>query len=265
MFSDTARIGRSVWRHREFAVAMAVRDMKGGHRGAVLGMAWLVLRPLVQIGAYLFIVMKVFRVSLAEFDTTSQFLVHVLAGMVAWLALQRCLEEAPSLVRDRMEVIKQVTYPVETLPLSAAIPALIPATLVLLVLVAVLAGSGRVPANVAAFPLAVVLLAGFMTGVSWVLMIAGAVLRDLKEITVVLLGLAVYASPVFLTERMVSPQVWTVIQLNPLSHAVLCFQDVFTGTFHPWSWMLFAFMAAALLLLGAWLTSKAKLALAELY
>jgi lipopolysaccharide transport system permease protein len=265
MFSDAVTIGRSVWRHRQFAVAMAVRDMKGSLHGAVLGTAWLVIRPMVQIGAYLFIVLKVFRVSLAEFETASQYLVHVLSGMLAWVALQRCLEEAPSLVRDRMEVIKQITYPVETLPASAVIPSLIPPAVVLLALVALLAGGARVPANLAGLPLAVLLLAGFMTGASWLLMIAGAVLRDLKEIIGVLMGLAVYASPVFITERMVTPPVWTAIQANPLSHVVFCFQDVFTGTLHPWSWMLFALMTAGTLVLGAWLTSKAKLALAEIY
>lgn len=265
MLSTAARIGRSAWRHREFALAMALRDMKGGHRGAVLGMAWLVIRPLVQLGVYLFIVLKIFRVSLVEFATPEQFLVHVLAGMVAWLALQRCLEEAPSLMRERMEIIKQVDYPVETLPLSAVLPALIPAAVALALLAVLLAAGGRLPAGLAAFPLAIVLLAGFMTGASWVLMIVGAVLRDMKEVTVVLLGLAVYVSPVLLTERMVSPRVWTVIQMNPLAHPVLCFQDVFTGTYHPWSWALFALMSAGLLLLGAWLTSKAKLALAEIY
>jgi lipopolysaccharide transport system permease protein len=244
---------------------MAVRDMKGSHRAALLGMTWLVIRPAVMIAAYLFIVLKVFRVSSPEFETTGQYLVHVLAGMVAWVGLQRCLEEAPSLVRDRMEVLKQVTYPVETLPLSAVIPAVIPSTVVLLALAALLAVEGKLPGNLVALPLALALLAGFMMGASWVLMIAGAVLRDLKEIIAVLMSLAVYASPVFLTERMVGPQVWSVVQANPLSHAVFCFQDVFTGTFHPWSWMLFALMTTVLLVMGAWLTGKAKLALAEIY
>jgi lipopolysaccharide transport system permease protein len=265
MLSDAARIGHSVWRHRQFALAMAVRDLKGSHRGSVLGMAWLVIRPAVVIAAYLFIVLKVFRVSLPEFDTTAQYLVHVLSGMVAWVGLQRCFEEAPVLVRDRMEVLKQITYPVETLPFSAVVPALIPSAVVLLALVALLAVEGRFPANAAAFPLALALLAGFMTGASWVLMIAGAVLRDLKEIIAVLMGLAVYASPIFFTERMVGPRVWTVIEANPLSHIVFCFQDVFTGTAHPWSWTLFALMAAGLLVLGAWLTGKVKLVLAEIY
>lgn len=247
-----------------FAKAMAAREMKGLYQGAVLGLAWLVIRPLVQVLAYILIVSYVFGVRIGPAAGPVDYAIHVLSGLFAWQAVQRSLEEAPSLVRDRIEILKQVIYPIETLPITAMLSSGVGPAIVLVAYVALAAATGQLAWTIVLLPIPLALLALFILGASWVLMVVGAVLKDLREMISVVLGLLVYFSPVLLTKEMVGERLWSLVLLNPLAHIVIAFRDVLTGTFHPTSWTIFAASAAAALLLGGWLVQRTKLAINEL-
>jgi lipopolysaccharide transport system permease protein len=247
-----------------FAKAMAAREMKGLYQGAVLGLAWLIIRPLVQVVAYVVIVSYVFGVRIGPAAGPVDYAIHVLSGLFAWQAVQRSLEEAPSLVRDRIEILKQVIYPIETLPITAMLSSGLGPAIVLAAYLVLAAATGQLSWTIVLLPIPLALLAGFILGASWILMVIGAVLKDLREMVSVVLGLLVYVSPVLLSEEMVGERLWSIILLNPLAHIVISFRDVLTGGFHPTSWAVFAASAAFALLLGGWLVQRTKLAINEL-
>src|SRR5262249_24719411 len=152
---------------------------------------------------------------------------YVLSGLIPWQMVHRSLVESTSLARDRMEILKQVIYPVETLPVTALLTSL-PAPAVSVTLYFVLAASsGKLALSMLGLPLVLLLLAMFQVGCAWVLMVAGVVFKDLREVLVMLLGLLVYFSPVLVSENIVGPTIWKLILvLNPLSHIVIAFRDV---------------------------------------
>ena len=83
-------------------------------------------------------------------------------------------------------------------------------------------------------------------------------LKDLREVVTIILGLLVYVSPVLLSEAMVGEKLWAVVMLNPLSHVIVCFRDVFQGEFHAASWALFVAMAGLAVVTGAWVIGRTK-------
>jgi lipopolysaccharide transport system permease protein len=256
-------VPRSLIANWAFARAMAARDLKGLNKGAILGLAWIVVRPLIQVTAYVVIVTYVFGARLGPDAGALDYALYVLPGLIAWQAMQRTLEEAPSLIRDRMEVLKQVVYPVETLPLTAMLSSLLgPAVALALYLVLALA-SGALPWSAILLPLPVALLVVTMLGASYLFMVVGVLLKDLREIVAVLLGLMIYFSPVLLSPEMVGDRIWSLILLNPLSHVVICFRDVLRGGFHPESWVVFSATAGIVFALGALLIHRAKLTINE--
>ena len=242
---------------------MAMREMQGMHRGALLGVAWLVLRPLIQVTFFVVIIAYVFRVQLGEGVGTFDYTLYVLSGLIVWQSLQRALEEAPSLVRDRMEFLKQTVYPLETLPLTGlVINALSPAAgfAVYLVLAIV---NGSFAWTILLLPIPVALLIAFVMGMSWMMMIVGVMVKDLREIVSVILALLIYVSPVLISEKMVTPFVWDLLLLNPLAHIIICFRDVLFGAFHSISWIIFSAMTFFSLLIGAWVVHRMKLYINE--
>ncbi len=243
--------------------AMAVRELKGSKRGTILGLAWLVLRPFINAGAYVVIVSFVFRAQLAPGAGPFDYALYVLAGLFVWQILQAGLEEATSLIRQRMDIIRDVVYPIETLPITAfVVSAVGPATLLAVYLV-LAALTGRLGWTVLLLPVPFALLLAMLLGMSWMLMVLGVVLRDLREIIAILLSLMIYLSPVLLSPAMVPPQLWSIIMLNPLAHPIIAFRDVLEGGFHPESWAIFVALALASLAAGGWLITRAKVAINE--
>ena len=51
--------------------------------------------------------------------------------------------------------------------------------------------------------------------------------------------------------------------MNPLTHVVICFRDVFGCEFHFVSWFVFAGMALSAMAIGAWLLTFFRLRVAE--
>jgi lipopolysaccharide transport system permease protein len=261
--SAIVSVPRSLLANWTFARAMAARDLKGLNKGAVLGLAWIVIRPLIQVAAYVVIVTYVFGARLGPDAGPLDYALYVLPGLIAWQAMQRTLEEAPSLIRDRMEVLKQVVYPVETLPLTAMFSSLLgPAVALALYLMLALAQQ-QLPWSALLLPLPLALLVVMMLGASYLFMVAGVLLKDLREIVGVLLGLMIYFSPVLLSPEMVGERIWSLIMLNPLAHVVICFRDVLRGGFHPESWLVFAAGAAIVFALGSLVIHRAKLTINE--
>jgi len=123
--------------------------------------------------------------------------------------------------------------------------------------------AGALHPAVVLLPVPLALLALLLLGLSWIFSIAGVLLKDLREVIAIVLGLLVYLSPVVLHESMVGERLWRLVLLNPLAHVVVCFRDVFQGDFHPLSWGLFLAMTALALGAGAWVMGRAKVLINE--
>ena len=262
--SPTLGVYRSLAANWSFAKAMAAREMRALYQGSLLGLAWLIIRPLIQVVAYVAIVSYVFGVRLGPTAGPVDYALHVLSGLFAWQAVQRSLEEAPSLVRDRIEILKQVIYPIETLPVTAMMSSLLGPAVVFAVYLAMASVTGQLSWTIVLLPFPLALMILFILGSSWILMVVGAIVKDLREMIAVVLGLLVYFSPVLLTKEMVGERLWTLVLLNPLAHVVICFRDVLTGSLHPTSWTVFAVSAGMVFLVGGWLIQRTKLAINEL-
>jgi lipopolysaccharide transport system permease protein len=241
----------SVARNRELVMELGMCDLKARNQGAVLGWAWIVIRPFVQTLAYVAVVSVLAGAAGRGNDGALQYALYVLSGLIPWQILTSSLESAPSLIRDRTELVKQVVFPIETLPLTGFITGTCGAMVSLVTYLALLAGTGSLKWSVLLVPIPLVLVAVLSVGLAWFAMILGVVLKDLREIVALGLALAVYLTPVIIREETASPRIWQIVLCNPLSHVVICFRDVYQGSWHPVSWAIFAGLALCAVLIGA--------------
>tara|TARA_A100000171_G_C2126093_1_gene143600 strand:- start:224 stop:1030 length:807 start_codon:yes stop_codon:yes gene_type:complete len=253
----------NLYANRVLAFEMAKRDLYSLNKGAFLGAFWLVIRPLIQVAVYVTLVSIIFNVSTGEDSGPFDYAMYVLAGMPPWQVLTKAFEEAPSLIRGRLELVKQVIYPIETLPLTAMAIGSVGALINILVLFLLMGFSGELRWAVLLLPIPIVITMGFAVGVSWIAMVAGIIIKDLREIVSVVLGLLVYLSPVVVKEEMVSERVWGFIEYNPLTHFVLIFRDPLEGTFHGLSYVIAVLLAISSLLIGGFVITKTKLKINE--
>ena len=246
-----------------FARAMAARELKGANKGAILGIAWLVARPLIQVTVYTIMITYVFGARLGPNAGPYDYVLFLLSGLFGWQMLQRGLEDSTSLIRDRMEILKQVIYPIETLPVTTFLISSIGPLVILAVYLLMAAVAGKLSWTIVMLPLPISLLLLLLLGLSWIFMVIGVLFKDLREIIAVVLGLAIYISPVLLSPTMVPARVWKLMMLNPMSHVVIAFRDVFDGDFHPLSWAIFVTGAVVAFILGTLVITRAKVTINE--
>src|SRR6266849_3210003 len=101
---------RSMVKNREFIRETVLHEFRTRNRGSALGCLWLVLRPLVETAAYVAVISLLLRAALPSTGGTFDYAVYVLSGMIPWQILTKTLAEAPSLIRERMDMVKQVIY-----------------------------------------------------------------------------------------------------------------------------------------------------------
>jgi lipopolysaccharide transport system permease protein len=249
--------------HRELLWEMGLHELKTINKGSFIGWMWLILQPLVQTAAYVVIVAFVFKTRLGGQGTPVDYALYVLSGMVPWQILTRSLSDGPMLIRSRMELVKQVIYPIETLPITSLIVGSSGAAVSFAIYFTASLAMGSLAWTTVFLPVPIVLTVGFLLGTSWILMIAGVLIKDLQSAVTIFLGFLVYLSPVVATEAIVGERMYRMIMLNPLAHMVICFRDPLMGTFHPWSWLVFALMTATALLLGGWMIARTKILINE--
>lgn len=259
--SALVTVAQSIYQDWEFIEQMMRREAKILFGRSIIGVGWLVLRPLIQSLSYVAVVWILARGALVDGTSPVQYTIYVIVGTAIWQILQRQLEEASNMIRDRAEMITQSNYPLASLPLQS----LITATLgPLTTLVACVPFAGLFVGyswTLLLLPVAVLLSVCFSIGIAWGVMIVGYFLRDLKDVLGILLGLAVFVSPVMLTPSMIGPTNWWIIELNPLSYPILCVREAIFGNFTLRYWLVLVAMAAGSMIVGAQMVQIAKLAI----
>jgi len=248
---------------RELISESTKRDLQILNKGALLGHAWLFLGPLIQTGAYVIIISFLFGRHEGEGESILKYAIYVLGGMIPWQILNRCLTDAPSLIRSRLDLVKQVIYPVETLPLTGLLVGSFGALVSFGLFLLLGALSGTLGWGLLLVPVPFFVLAIFLVGASWILAVLGIFLKDLREVVSTLLAILVYFTPVVASPALTGPAIWRVISLNPLSHIILCFRDTYQLQFSWVSWAVFIGMAALVFVTGGWLITRTKLMINE--
>ena len=254
----------ALFRHRALTWEMAKRDLLMLNKGSVLGWAWIALMPLIQTLLYVGIVTYVFRVEPSEGSGLFGYTIYVLGGMVPWQLVSKSLTQAPMLLRDRMDMLKQVIYPIETIPVTALLVSSASALVVLAVFMALAVIDGALRWSIILLPIPIVLTLLFLIGCSWCLCVIGVVLKDLREVVSIMLSILVFLTPVTLQEGMISPAVWEWMMWNPLTHVVICFRDTYAAEFNPLSWVVLGAGSLISVLIGNVVIRRAKLAIVQL-
>jgi homopolymeric O-antigen transport system permease protein len=102
-----------LYRYRELFLNLFRRDLSVRYKGSFLGLAWTLLNPLVLMGAYTLVFSLLLRAVSVEY-----YPLFVLAGLVTWVFFQASLQIASTSLLGQANLVKQVRFPRQLLPLS---------------------------------------------------------------------------------------------------------------------------------------------------
>jgi lipopolysaccharide transport system permease protein len=250
-------------RHRQLTLEMAKREITDRFSGQLFGIFWAIGHPLILMLVYVFIFGFVFKVRMG--GTTSlplDYTTYLLSGLIPWLAFSEVMSKASVTIVSNSVLVKQVVFPVETLPVKSVISTLLTLLIfITMLIVYVLLVQNTLPWTYLLLPLLLFLLVLAMIGVSYILSAIGVYFRDIKDFVQVFSVTGVYLMPAFYLPESVPNFFRPLLYLNPFSYMIWCFQDVlYFGRFeHPFAWPIFALLSLGSFVIGYRFFRKLKL------
>jgi lipopolysaccharide transport system permease protein len=248
--------------HNALIVDLARREVGERYAGQILGKIWPVVHPLMLMAVYVFIFSVVFKTKIAsEYQMPLDYTAYILSGLVPWLAFQEVMAKSSSLIVANSNLVKQVVFPVEVLPLKGVLSSLLPFAVSMFVLITyVLLSFGGLPWTYVLLPILVFFQVLLMIGVAFLFSAAGAYFRDLKDFVQVFTIMNLYLMPVFYLPMWVPSLFKPILYVNPFSYMIWCYQDAlyYGGIEHPWAWGVFGIGSTIVFFTGYYLFIKFK-------
>src|SRR5690349_6745883 len=106
--------------HHELIRAMFWRTFTTRYRASALGLIWALVQPISLMIVYTIVFAYFLNVRFANSDNPLIFPLYLLCGQLAWGAFYESTMQATGLIRSNTNLVKRVVFPLEILPITAA-------------------------------------------------------------------------------------------------------------------------------------------------
>jgi len=226
---------------------MSVRNR---YMGSALGLAWAVLNPLLLLGMYTFIFGFIYKSRAPGASTTFAYAVWLISGFVPYLAISDSLTGTAGSVVAEANMVKNVVFKSEVLPVAAALASAVPCIVGMIFLVILLFVDGNYPTwHIIALGPVMVLQFAFLAGLGLFLGATAVFVRDILQVLTTVTLLIVFFTPIFYTLAMLPPLLQKVTFLNPFYHIIRSYRYILLDHCLP-SWQGMAYLAFLAVVLG---------------
>lgn len=224
----------SLAQHRYLLGQLIKRDVLLRYRGAMFGVAWMFLNPLLMLAIFAFVFGQIFQSRWPQQDGGAPFWLVLYSGLIAFNIFAEAVSRAPAAVRSYPSYVKKIIFPVEVLPLVPLGAALVHGAFNYLILLAALAWTGHLTASALLYPLALLPLILLTLGVAWFLAAWGVFIKDMSQIVPPFVQMLMFLSPVLYPASSVPAVLRPFYQFNPLGSVIEASRNVALG--HPADW-----------------------------
>lgn len=205
---------RDLWHYRELLYFLAWRDVKVRYKQTLIGIAWVVLRPLLTM---LVLTIVFNRIAGLGQDAVIPYSLMVMAGLLPWQFFSSAFAESGNSLIGNAQMISKVYFPRIMVPVSSVLAGLVDFVVTLLLLLPLMAWYGHWPdLRVLFLPLFLLLGLGITLGAGISLAALNVRYRDVRFIIPFIVQFGLYLSPVGFSVSEI-PQDWRwLYDLNPM-------------------------------------------------
>ncbi len=236
---------RELWHFRDLLLTLAGRDLKVRYKQTALGVAWVILQPLIAAGIFAFVFGGV-----AGLDAPGEvpYFLFSFVGLLGWNAFSSTLSRASAAMVGNEHLVSKVYFPRLILPLSTVFAALIDFAVAFgMLLVLLLIFWGLPAVNFLLMPVVLLLLLMLSLGIGICATALAVSYRDVGYIIPVFIQFLLYASPVAYALQEVPEQYRAIYSLNPLAPLLEAFRWSLLGVGElEWGYLAYAAAMAGL-------------------
>ena len=248
---------RDLWVYRELILFFTWRDILVRYKQTVLGAAWAVIQPVIQMLVFTFIFSNAAGLS----SEGVPYPIFNYTALLPWGLFSKAMNDAGrSLVTNR-NMITKIYFPRLTIPVASVLAGLVDFAIAFVVYVVIIlfytlspnsSYTFKLTPALLALPLFIVLALVATLGVSLWFSAMNVIYRDVGHILPFLTQTWFFVTPIVYSSSVVSPKWQILYALNPLTGVVEGFRWSLLGI-HSLPWQLLAIsagVAIALLITG---------------
>lgn len=221
----------NLWERRDLIRQFALRYFLARHRGTYLGLFWALVFPLVLLSVYAFIFNFVFKAASGHTvpdglgnllpETRSQYAVGLFLGLTVFTIFSESVVRSTGLVLDNPNYVKKVVFPLEVLPVSSLLSAVMFSGFgIALTLIGVFAFYPKVYWTIVLLPVVIAPMLALALGIAWFLASLAVFVRDTGNVVAIIVGqLLFFMTPIFYRPEDLKEWAW-LSRLNPLATVV---------------------------------------------
>ena len=217
---------RALWEYRELLYVLVWRDLKVRYKQTALGVAWIVLQPVVSMVIFSVLFGGLLGVPSGEVP----YPIFVYAGLLPWQYFAGSLTRSSQSLVGSAHIITKVYFPRLVIPLSGVVSGLADFGIAFLVLL-VLMVYYRVAPTAAVVWLPFFLLLAMVTALGFGLWLSALNVRyrDVNYLVPFLVQIWMYLTPVIYGSTLIPEQFRFLLGLNPMTGVVEGFRWALLG------------------------------------
>ncbi|TSE33466.1 ABC transporter permease [Tepidimonas charontis] len=207
------------------------RELLARYSGSLLGLAWLILQPTLQLGIFVLLFHQFIglRWGVSGRQDVLVYALHVFIGLAVFNFIADVIQRSPNAIVSQPHLVNKIKFPLPLLP--AALVGASAVSFFIMILIATAAAIALHGAdNVAPLTItgiALVLIA-YALGCAWFLAALGVFVRDTSHIVGHVTSVLLFLSPVFYPADVIPPSWRWLIDWNPIAWGVESLRQAFT-------------------------------------
>ena len=145
-----------LWLQRYLLGQLVKRDVLLRYRGAMFGVAWMLLSPLFMLAVFAYVFGEIFQARWPV-QSSAPYWLQLYAGLITFNLFAETVSRAPASVRSYPSYVKKIVFPVHILPVVPLGAALVHGAFNFLILLAALIWTGHFHWQVLLFPLVLIM------------------------------------------------------------------------------------------------------------
>jgi lipopolysaccharide transport system permease protein len=240
---------RDLWAYRELLYFLAWRDIKVRYKQTLMGVAWVIVQPLMMMLVFTLVFTRFARLDTGELP----YPLFAYSGLLVWTFFSTAVSSGTTSLISNTSLVTKVYFPRAFIPAAAVAAGLVDLSVGSLLLVA-LAAYYRVHVTwgVLLLPAFVALAAAMALGTGMLASALTVKYRDLRHVIPFLLQVWMFASPVIYPAGVVPPGWRWLVAFNPMTGVLGGFRAALAGLPFAWPHVAVSAVSAAALLACAY-------------
>jgi lipopolysaccharide transport system permease protein len=220
--------------HNYLLAQLVKRDVLFRYRGAMFGMVWVFITPIVMLSIFTFVFGHILQVKVQIKSGEIPYWATIYIGLIVFNIFSECISRAPSTVRGHPSFVKKIVFPLHILPIVPMGSALIHSLFNFIVLIIALILVAKFNSSILIFPFLLMPIILISLGVSWFFAAWGVFIKDMTQIIPIFVQILMFLSPIFYPASIIPENIRPFYNYNPIGIVIEACRTTANGQAIDW-------------------------------